>query len=518
MPVTSAPSRTRSVQRGEVAERRVALQEVVPGPPDLRDLPEVVHHVDRVEAGRLGRRGDLGQPAGGRRRLEAVRAEVQPEPQPGRASCCRRAAGAAATNAVGTTRTGRGASTASNPSVGSSSRVAAQRPQLAGEHVGRDALGPAPVARPALRGRRVEGDRHARQAVLAGPARARPAGASRRGRACRSPWSAAGAIRCADDLLEQRERVGAGGEVVLAGADQRPQPVARHDRVRPRSASAAQVDFPDAPGPTSTTTHGDGRFSASATRPVCSEEDGRVQRERSSPPPSPRAARGCRMRVLVGSWPAYGHLLPMLPLVRAAQRAGHDVVGDLRRRPRAVARPARRRGARVRGHARRVVRADAGPQDDQRAAAGGAGRVRGAAPLRCRRRRPGPRPGRVRRGGGRTWSCTTRWSSGRRRSPPRRGIPHVTHGYGPMVPDSAASRRRSGRRSPPPGCPTGPGRVGRAVPRRLPAGPARRRAEPVADDPPAAPVGGRGRAAARCSDLSASCRTRAPSTSPSARS
>jgi UDP:flavonoid glycosyltransferase YjiC (YdhE family) len=32
------------------------------------------------------------------------------------------------------------------------------------------------------------------------------------------------------------------------------------------------------------------------------------------------------MRVLVGCWPAYGHLLPMLPLVRAAQRAGHDVV------------------------------------------------------------------------------------------------------------------------------------------------------------------------------------------------
>ncbi len=31
------------------------------------------------------------------------------------------------------------------------------------------------------------------------------------------------------------------------------------------------------------------------------------------------------MRVLVGSWPAYGHLLPMLPLIRAAQRAGHEV-------------------------------------------------------------------------------------------------------------------------------------------------------------------------------------------------
>jgi hypothetical protein len=32
------------------------------------------------------------------------------------------------------------------------------------------------------------------------------------------------------------------------------------------------------------------------------------------------------MRVLVGSWPGYGHLLPMLPLIRAAQAAGHDVL------------------------------------------------------------------------------------------------------------------------------------------------------------------------------------------------
>jgi UDP:flavonoid glycosyltransferase YjiC (YdhE family) len=32
------------------------------------------------------------------------------------------------------------------------------------------------------------------------------------------------------------------------------------------------------------------------------------------------------MRVLVSTWPAHGHLLPLLPLVRAAQRAGHDVV------------------------------------------------------------------------------------------------------------------------------------------------------------------------------------------------
>jgi UDP:flavonoid glycosyltransferase YjiC (YdhE family) len=32
------------------------------------------------------------------------------------------------------------------------------------------------------------------------------------------------------------------------------------------------------------------------------------------------------MRILFVSWPGYGHLLPMVPLVRAAQRGGHDVV------------------------------------------------------------------------------------------------------------------------------------------------------------------------------------------------
>jgi UDP:flavonoid glycosyltransferase YjiC (YdhE family) len=31
------------------------------------------------------------------------------------------------------------------------------------------------------------------------------------------------------------------------------------------------------------------------------------------------------MRILFASWPGYGHLLPMVPLIRAAQRGGHDV-------------------------------------------------------------------------------------------------------------------------------------------------------------------------------------------------
>ena len=32
------------------------------------------------------------------------------------------------------------------------------------------------------------------------------------------------------------------------------------------------------------------------------------------------------MRILISTWPAHGHLLPLLPIAHAAERAGHDVV------------------------------------------------------------------------------------------------------------------------------------------------------------------------------------------------
>jgi hypothetical protein len=35
---------------------------------------------------------------------------------------------------------------------------------------------------------------------------------------------------------------------------------------------------------------------------------------------------GAAVRILFSSWPAYGHLFPMLPLAGAAARAGHQVV------------------------------------------------------------------------------------------------------------------------------------------------------------------------------------------------
>ena len=52
----------RAGEPGEVAERRVRLEHLLPLAADLGDLHVVVHHPDRVEAGLLGRCGDVGEP------------------------------------------------------------------------------------------------------------------------------------------------------------------------------------------------------------------------------------------------------------------------------------------------------------------------------------------------------------------------------------------------------------------------------------------------------------------------
>ena len=65
------------------------------------------------------------------------------------------------------------------------------------------------------------------------------------------------------------------------------------------------------------------------------------------------------MRILLGSWPGYGHLLPMVPMIRAAQHGGHDVVVS----PAPTCRPLIGRlgvAAHRSGHAGRVLRPDAG--------------------------------------------------------------------------------------------------------------------------------------------------------------
>ena len=194
------------------------------------------------------------------------------------------------------------------------------------------------------------------------------------------------------------------------------------------------------------------------------------------------------MKILVGSWPGYGHLLPMVPMIRAAQRGGHDVVvtsgSDLAGLVENLGVTAHRSGLTLAESYAPPARG----RDGQRAAAGGAAVVRGAEPLRRRRGRPGPRragpdghlatrPGGARHAGARLGN--------------RRGRARDPAGHPRLRPDGPGHdvlrgghrvRDRRGRAA-------GPGRrgAGRAVPGHLPAEPGRCRAEPVAVDAPAAP-------------------------------
>lgn len=143
------------------------------------------------------------------------------------------------------------------------------------------------------------------------------------------------------------------------------------------------------------------------------------------------------VKVLFGSWPAYGHLLPMLPLIRAAQRGGHDVVvssgadmADLLGR---LGIAAHRSGRTLAESYARVPGASisALPPEEQPLAAArhlfGAGAVDRARDLR-------PfvedwRPDLVVHDTLELGSPTVAADS---------GVPHATHGYGPMVPETPA--------------------------------------------------------------------------------
>ena len=212
----------------------------------------MVHHVDRVEAGQLGRRGDLAQPGRGRRlrrRANANSPRCSAEPQPGRLVPLALRGRRAPTNGAGTTRTGCGVSTPSKPSAASPSRTAGQSRSCAVSTSAGIRLVAGAVAGPALGGRGVERDGDARHPVRAGPARASCAR-----RAGSSPSVSTTVVQAAPDphphhLVEQRERVGARRDVVLAGADQRAQPVAGDDRVgrevRCRPGGLARRTRPD---------------------------------------------------------------------------------------------------------------------------------------------------------------------------------------------------------------------------------------------------------------------------------
>jgi hypothetical protein len=119
------------------------------------------------------------------------------------------------------------------------SRGHCHRPQLGVEHPGRDGRVPAPVAPPAQRRLGVEqhGDRsHPRapgQFEIAAPAgRVQAQRVHDRRQAAPGP--------CGDDLVEQRERVGRRGQVMLAAADDGAKLIGGHDLLRaiPRARPA----------------------------------------------------------------------------------------------------------------------------------------------------------------------------------------------------------------------------------------------------------------------------------------
>jgi UDP:flavonoid glycosyltransferase YjiC (YdhE family) len=140
------------------------------------------------------------------------------------------------------------------------------------------------------------------------------------------------------------------------------------------------------------------------------------------------------MRILFGSWPGYGHLLPMVPLIRAAQHGGHDVVvssgGDMAELIGHLGATAHRSGVTLAESYARLpdytTISELPPEQQAGFAARhlfGAGAVDRAHDVR---------------------DLLTTWRPdlvvhdtlelGSPTAAAMNGVPHVTHGYGPMVP------------------------------------------------------------------------------------
>ena len=340
--MTSVPSRTRSVQRGQPGQRRPALQEVVPGPPDLRDLPEVVHDVDRVEAGLLGRRRRSPAAAGPSPAAPPGNAErCSPNRSPTGRSRCRATAASAAAKAAGTTRTGSGVSTWSKPSPGSASRTAGQARSCAAERVGRHRVRPAPGCGPGTTAAGVSKPT-ATQAIRCARASAR----QRARRAASSPMVSMTVVspRATRRVTISSSRAKAS---VLAAMSSSPAPTTARSRSLDTTASggkcaAAQLDFPDPVGPTSTR-QGEGNRGHGRRPPRQAHGRTRSGRKPSwavgsgvrGVGPGVRGARagGCRGRVAI---PAVGQpllhvlgdLVLLAPLPDPDQHQHRDAVGD----------------------------------------------------------------------------------------------------------------------------------------------------------------------------------------------
>ena len=57
MPVTIAPHAGPLCTGGQISQRRITLEKILPWPADLGDLAEVVHYIYGVKTGGLRRRG-----------------------------------------------------------------------------------------------------------------------------------------------------------------------------------------------------------------------------------------------------------------------------------------------------------------------------------------------------------------------------------------------------------------------------------------------------------------------------
>ena len=243
-PVTSVPSRMRSTYAGQVAERRVALEHVLPLAPDLRDLEEVVHHPQAREAGLLGGARDLGER---RRRARRVPGPVEARDLEPELERQRRVApgGAAASgaprNAGGTSATGAAArGRRRSPRRRAPRRRPAASRSWAATTFGGTGVPARAVALAHDRRRRVEHHRVGRHAVALGQRAPRRAAAWASSPVVSTTVVSPRAEPLGDDQVEQLERVAARPLVALARS-RRPHAAGRGDdlvgvepRARPR--------------------------------------------------------------------------------------------------------------------------------------------------------------------------------------------------------------------------------------------------------------------------------------------
>ena len=196
----------------------------------MRDLAEVVHDPDAGEAGRFGARRDVAEVAAhfGRPARPGVHGELQAEAQTDRLARMLRNMRSRSGHVSGSGPDDRRLQDRVETLGLERWPLFVQLPNLAGQDLRRKRLAPSLVASPALSGGGGEHDADRRHVMLSGevqphapPDRIEPERVDDRGQ------SASSAV--ADDLLQERERILARGEIFAGLADHSAEAVARHD-------------------------------------------------------------------------------------------------------------------------------------------------------------------------------------------------------------------------------------------------------------------------------------------------